>query len=275
MNRIVNFLCLIIIDAVFLQVTYAHDVIGYENHPIFARMSDFIIADYQETELDSHEFYGNDGQKYAVEGHKVVIAYRLKDDAEPQGASIIKQYYINEVKDHGGEVLDESLSCFKVVTGDTEIWAALQVEDDEGTNYGLIIVEKAAARSEMLTRPEALAREIETKGCVAVYDIFFDEGQAAIQPESESTLVAIATLLEEHPKMRLYVVGHTCSKGPMTANMILSQKRAEAVVNVLTDRFKVEINRLFAAGVGPLCPVASNETEEGRAINCRIELVVQ
>lgn len=73
--------------------------------------------------------------------------------------------------------------------------------------------------------------------------------------------------------MNLYVVGHTDSVGEISYNMKLSQTRAEAVVKALVTKYRVTQNRLKSYGVGPLAPVASNETEEGRALNRRVELV--
>jgi OOP family OmpA-OmpF porin len=69
------------------------------------------------------------------------------------------------------------------------------------------------------------------------------------------------------------VVGHTDSVGKIDYNMQLSNARAEAVVKTLITKYGVSQNRLDSYGVGPLAPVASNETEEGRALNRRVELV--
>ena len=70
-----------------------------------------------------------------------------------------------------------------------------------------------------------------------------------------------------------YVVVHTDSVGKIDYNMRLSNARAEAVVNTLVTKYSVVRNRLDPHGVGPLAPVATNETEEGRAWNRRVELV--
>ena len=69
------------------------------------------------------------------------------------------------------------------------------------------------------------------------------------------------------------MVGHTDSVGKIAYNMKLSQTRAEAVVKALVTNHGVSPNRLSPYGVGPLAPVASNETKEGRALNRRVELV--
>lgn len=120
---------------------------------------------------------------------------------------------------------------------------------------------------------DALAKDIARTGHVAVYGIYFDTGKADIKPESEPTLKEIAKLLQQNPKLKLYVVGHTDNVGPLTYNMDLSQRRAEAVANILVSKYNIDAKRLHAVGVGFLAPVASNKTEEGRAKNRRVELV--
>ncbi len=120
---------------------------------------------------------------------------------------------------------------------------------------------------------EAMAEDIEEKGSVRVYGIHFDTDKAKIKEKSESTLAEIAALLEQYPDLSLGVVGHTDAIGSIEYNMELSQKRAEAVVGFLSSEHGISENRLTPYGVGPLAPVASNEDENGRAQNRRVELV--
>jgi OOP family OmpA-OmpF porin len=81
--------------------------------------------------------------------------------------------------------------------------------------------------------------------------------------------------LKGDAKLKVNVVGHTDSVGGIESNMKLSQDRANAVVQALTGKYGIEAIRLKAYGGGPLCPVASNDTEEGKAKNRRVELVKQ
>ncbi len=122
---------------------------------------------------------------------------------------------------------------------------------------------------------DALAKDIARTGHVAIYGIYFDTGKADLKPESEPVLKEIAKLLQQNPKLKLYVVGHTDNVGDLTYNMKLSQARADAVVEELVSKYGVDAKRLKAHGVGPLSPVVSNNTEEGRAKNRRVELVEQ
>ncbi|PKL46575.1 MAG: hypothetical protein CVV37_08480, partial [Nitrospira bacterium HGW-Nitrospira-1] len=116
---------------------------------------------------------------------------------------------------------------------------------------------------------EVLAEDIARTGHVAVYGIYFDTGKADVKPESEPALKEIAKLLQQSPKLQLYVVGHTDNVGTLNSNMELSKLRAEAVVKALISKHGIDSKRLHPVGVGPLAPVASNKTEEGRAKNRR------
>ena len=77
------------------------------------------------------------------------------------------------------------------------------------------------------------------------------------------------------PTLKLYVVGHTDNVGKIEANMKLSMDRAVAVVNALVTQYSVNAARLYSCGDGPTCPVATNDTAEGKALNRRVELVKQ
>ncbi|MEA2005910.1 MAG: DUF4892 domain-containing protein [Acidobacteriota bacterium] len=122
---------------------------------------------------------------------------------------------------------------------------------------------------------DALAKDITRTGHVAVYGIYFDTDKAEVKPESEPVLKEIAKLLQQNPELKLYVVGHTDNIGKLDYNMDLSKRRAESVVKALVENYGIKKERLKPFGVGPICPVATNATEEGRAKNRRVELVKQ
>jgi OmpA-OmpF porin, OOP family len=141
---------------------------------------------------------------------------------------------------------------------------ALQVLEEKPMPTGKVQVDMDA---------EMMAEDIKEKGGVRVYGIHFDTGKATIKEESESVLAEIAALLEQKSDLSLLVVGHTDAVGNMEYNMGLSGERAEAVVEFLASEHGISEDRLSPHGVGPLAPVASNEDEDGRARNRRVELV--
>jgi hypothetical protein len=86
-------------------------------------------------------------------------------------------------------------------------------------------------------------------------------------------LEQIFQLLQSQPQLRLAVVGHTDNQGGANYNMQLSTQRAQSVVASLVGDYGVAAGRLEPSGRGYTQPVASNDTEDGRAQNRRVELI--
>lgn len=116
-----------------------------------------------------------------------------------------------------------------------------------------------------------MAEALEKYGKAALYGITFLPGRADIAPESVITLREVVALMADDPDLRIRVKGHTDSTGSKAANLDLSFKRAQAVVEYLV-RAGVKRARLEVAGAGDSEPVADNSTETGRMHNRRIEL---
>jgi outer membrane protein OmpA-like peptidoglycan-associated protein len=250
-----------------------------QDHPLFTRMPDFVISNCKVNDFDFFEFdVTKDGrlEKVRVEGRKTVVNYRLKTAAAKPGQLEIVQNHVNAVKAIGGIVMRQQsgVATLMVAKDGKEAWAKVMA-GQSGTAYELTIVERAAMAQEVKADAAGMAREIADTGRVAVYGIYFDFNKADLKPESKPTLDEIAKLLAGDPQLKLYVVGHTDNVGEIGYNMTLSQARAEAVVKALAAEYKVDASRLKPHGVGPLSPVATNKTEEGRAKNRRVELVGQ
>lgn len=109
-------------------------------------------------------------------------------------------------------------------------------------------------------------------GKIAIYDIHFATGSAAIEPESASALSVIAAYLGETDDT-FYIVGHTDDTGTLAGNLTLSEQRAAAVKAALVNDYRVDGARLETRGVGPLAPVSANTNDAGRALNRRVEIV--
>jgi len=138
----------------------------------------------------------------------------------------------------------------------------------------LDIVELEAMETRMITVDASeMAKEISASGRVAIYGIYFDFDKADLKPESKPTLDEIAKLLGDQPDLELVVVGHTDNVGNLEHNMDLSKQRAAAVEQALVQDYGIPAARLTSWGIGYLSPVASNQNEDGRALNRRVELV--
>ena len=266
---------LIFIALFFLVIgfTFAQeeDEEGSKDHPLLSRMENYYISGYEEFEYDSHEFYDAEDNEYVIEGHKWVIEYTLKEGLKPPGQLKVRQNYINAIKKIGGTILFDKGVYMKVEAENKESWIEVWVSSD-GSDYTLTIVERTVMKQEVVADPDALAGDIKASGHAKVYGIYFDLDSYTIKPESEPTLQAIADMLKANSSLKVYVVGHTDMTGQLDYNMELSLKRAQSVVDTLVSH-GIATSRLQARGVGPLCPVSTNSTEEGRKLNRRVELV--
>ena len=85
----------------------------------------------------------------------------------------------------------------------------------------------------------------------------------------------MARFLKTHTDTSVFVTGHTDNKGTLDYNLSLSGRRASAVATRLSTRYGISADRLVARGLAQLAPLATNDTEEGRAKNRRVEMVQQ
>jgi len=101
----------------------------------------------------------------------------------------------------------------------------------------------------------------------------FEFGTMKLTPESEQTVKNLIAVLKAYPSTEARLEGHTDSVGDADANKKLSQDRADAVREIMTGN-GIAASRLSTTGYGQEKPIASNDTDEGRAQNRRLELVV-
>jgi OOP family OmpA-OmpF porin len=173
----------------------------------------------------------------------------------------------------------------KLAAPEREVYVSLMVAVEtrdqfkETANHPLVLLEvvetKAMDTDKVTINAETMAKDLASTGRVALYGIYFETGKAEIKAESEPTLAEIGKLLTQDRALKLYVVGHTDNVGGYDYNMDLSNRRAQAVAAHLRTRYGIEVPRLRAVGVGLLAPVASNDSEDGKAKNRRVELVKQ
>ncbi|MCB0733540.1 MAG: OmpA family protein [Flavobacteriales bacterium] len=115
--------------------------------------------------------------------------------------------------------------------------------------------------------------EIVEKVNLAAKNIHFETASATIKEESKADLDTIVLILLDNPTLQASVEGHTDDVGDDAANMNLSQSRADAVRNYLISK-GVDGSRITAKGYGETDPIATNSTEEGRALNRRVEVAL-
>jgi outer membrane protein OmpA-like peptidoglycan-associated protein len=116
--------------------------------------------------------------------------------------------------------------------------------------------------------------KVEVGSKVVLKNIFFDVGKTELKPESVVELENMKDLLANNENLKVQINGHTDNSGNEVTNMILSLKRAEAVVSYLIEH-GIDPNRLAAKGFGSKRPLVSNDDEQGgREINRRTEIEI-
>ncbi len=104
-------------------------------------------------------------------------------------------------------------------------------------------------------------------------DITFDTDSSTVRPGLRSDLVKVGQNLVNYPNSNVQIIGHTDSDGDATYNQGLSERRANAVADILQAN-GVSYSRITTIGQGENNPVASNLTPDGKAQNRRVEIVV-
>lgn len=115
---------------------------------------------------------------------------------------------------------------------------------------------------------------IEAGALIVLKNVFFDTKKADLKPASITELDKIVQLMNDNPKLKIMITGHTDNVGKAQDNALLSTNRALAVVKQLLASRQIAKERLQSKGEGANKPVASNSTEAGRALNRRTELSV-
>lgn len=126
----------------------------------------------------------------------------------------------------------------------------------------------------VLATPGDVGTAMETVGRYVLSDLRFETGSSALGDGRYDSLADLAGYLAAHPDRRVALVGHTDAKGPLPANIAISKRRATSVMERLITDYDVPAGQLEADGVGYLSPLASNQTDEGRTLNRRVEAIL-
>ncbi len=122
--------------------------------------------------------------------------------------------------------------------------------------------------------PDGVAAAFEAAGLVVLEDLSFATGSSVLDGDDFGSLRALAEYLHANPEHEIILVGHTDAEGALDGNIALSKQRAVAVMERLVARHGVPPAQLRAEGMGYLSPRASNLTDEGRAMNRRVEAIL-
>ena len=135
--------------------------------------------------------------------------------------------------------------------------------------------EENAARVRQLQQQvaELQARETERGLVLTLGDVLFETGKADLKPGAQHNLDTLASFLKDNPHRDVLIEGYTDNRGSQSYNLELSQRRAEAVRDLLVHN-GIGPERIIARGYGKSYPVAPNDNEAGRQQNRRVEIVI-
>lgn len=287
----------------FPLVVCAQDIANSQDHPVISRYPGQTIRQFDVKEFDQYNLVlsvdktGAPEKVKKLEGKVTRIYYRnppgrstteifrnFEDGLKNGGAQIlfsctgrecgtpIRWTPINGIRDMGGQIHNRYVAARAMKDG-AEVFVSVFVG---GQSTAIDVVElKPMEAGLVAVNADALAAGIDADGHIAVYAILFDTGNATLKPESKTAIAEIAKLLKSRMDLKLFVVGHTDSTGGFESNLRLSRDRAAAVTQSLISDHGIAARRLSAQGVGPLAPVASNNSDESRAKNRRVDLVAQ
>lgn len=217
-------------------------------------------------------------EKRQVKGEYWSLLYEVRTKSGDRVRNISKaeffENYKNAAAEKGGQVAFEAANEIVLTMPRDDggmTWLRVNVNAGLGQQYLRIVDEKPFKQS-MVFGPAQLKEALDRDGKVALYGIHFDLDKATLKPDSVKQLQHVVTLMQNYPKLKLEVQGHTDNQGKADYNVKLSQKRAETV-NQYLQLFGISSERLQPKGYGQTKPVATNATDEGRAKNRRVELV--
>ena len=144
----------------------------------------------------------------------------------------------------------------------------LELEDQART-------EEQLAQTEKLFLPsEAVVFKQSNTIVVRLFGLKFSPGSAKLDDSHAELLSKIERAINIYPDSSLAIEGHTDAQGSAGMNQRLSQKRADAVLTYIITSLHIIPQRISAIGYGDSRPIANNNTEEGRAKNRRIDLLI-
>lgn len=215
---------------------------------------------------------------------------KISFERRPRVEKPIYQPIVNEVvisgnlKDHdNGKPIDGVVTIYR----DGKVVASQVTQNGSysfkvSTNQSLVIETTAFGYKSNALNISVLSQNIKQDislekmpigQAIKLENIIFEKASAVLLPESYPELDKLVKFMQGSPTVKIEVSGHTSSEGNDSYNLKLSQDRANSIANYLASK-GIELSRIVAKGYGETMPVASNETEEGKKLNRRVEFKI-
>ena len=230
-------------------------------------------------------YYASDGTD--TKGGLDIYSFQLREDIRPLRTLWVKGKVFDKKTNAG---LPSAVELTDIKTGNR----ISKIQTDEDGNYLVTLpVGKDYAfnvnrrgylfysdnfslsknNTDSVFRVDIPLQPIEKGASIVLKNIFFATGKFELQTESRSELDKLVSLLTDNPNLKIQIDGHTDNVGQEKDNQLLSTNRAKAVVDYLAGK-SISAQRLTYKGFGSTKPVASNNSDTGRALNRRTELSI-
>ena len=196
-----------------------------------------------------------------------LVAYFDNLTSEKQALEQEKEEYLVRIAD-----MEEELSALDERLGGATAERAALIQRLEAQAR---VKEQFERVEKMFTSDEARVFRQGDTIILRLVGLSFDSGASQIRPQNFNLLAKVEKAIDVFPRSELIIEGHTDSHGGDDLNQKLSQARAESVRQYMINAMRIPTYRLIATGYGETRPVASNETEAGRARNRRIDIVIK
>lgn len=141
------------------------------------------------------------------------------------------------------------------------------------TSTVVVSTKRSGLATDLMT-PESFVEQLTAHGAAVLEGLVFLKGAGELGGDDAESLRQLTDYLAAEPTRKVVLVGHTDAEGSLEGNIALSRKRAASVKQRLIETYGVNPEQVSSEGVGFLSPRASNETEEGREKNRRVEAVL-
>ena len=212
-----------------------------------------------------------------------VYEFRLYEEARPSSVVCIKGRVVDATKRKGTSATVEIFDYLRkkplfLSHSDRKTGEFTLILPDSG-EYGLNVRKPGYVfYSSKIDKTKdtlyVLLSKIERGKSVVLENIFFSFDSFELDPKSDNEIDRLVSFLRDNPNVEIEIVGHTDNIGSEKRNRVLSENRALSVKKALVAK-GIDHSRLVAKGLGMSAPVASNDTEEGRQLNRRVECVVR
>jgi outer membrane protein OmpA-like peptidoglycan-associated protein len=237
------------------------------------------LVEFWVTHLDKSLQINNIGTYFSVKEIKRTTDEQLLREAQVSAADLVAAPGGKWVKVSGQFVAKYEAEHLLIGNFSADETTASRAPDADTYNYAYyyvddVLVKKIPPFAPVPVKADDLTRQrFEPGQTIPLKNIYFEFDKHELMPRSFVELNKLLKIMQDNPALNIRIVGHTDALGDDRYNLNLSQRRAQAVVDYLTQH-KISRSRLLARGEGEAHPVASNDSDEGRAENRRVELVV-